>query len=351
MNSTYESPIELFVPGRLCLLGEHSDWSAEYGHHEGRCLVLPTQQGLFATCKTLKEPVLHVVSTISGKVTTAEFLLEVGSLRSFAHQGGFFSYLAGVAAIIVERHNVGGLYINNHTTTLPVKKGLSSSAAACVLIARAFNELYDLKMNPRGIMEVAYEGERLTPSLCGRMDQAVAYGSSPILLKFKGSHLSVETLPLAAPLYIVLIDLCGTKDTIAILSALQNAYKGGSEDLKRLLGPTNQSITDKALDAMEKGDIESLGKLLRYAQEEFDKIAMPLCPEQLTSPKLHALLNYLDGIEGLVHGCKGVGSQGDGSAQVLCRDEVSQRKVHEILERECDFKCMTLTVLPHRATC
>lgn len=24
------SPIEVFVPGRLCVLGEHTDWAAEY---------------------------------------------------------------------------------------------------------------------------------------------------------------------------------------------------------------------------------------------------------------------------------------------------------------------------------
>lgn len=25
-----ENDIEIFVPGRLCILGEHSDWAAEY---------------------------------------------------------------------------------------------------------------------------------------------------------------------------------------------------------------------------------------------------------------------------------------------------------------------------------
>ena len=34
---------------------------------------------------------------------------------------------------------MGGVSINNHTTTLPARKGLSSSAAICVMVARAFN--------------------------------------------------------------------------------------------------------------------------------------------------------------------------------------------------------------------
>jgi mevalonate kinase len=33
--------------------------------------------------------------------------------------------------------------------TMPPRQGLSSSAAICVLVARAFNRLYDLKMTVR----------------------------------------------------------------------------------------------------------------------------------------------------------------------------------------------------------
>ena len=153
-----------------------------------------------------------------------------------------------------------GLVLNNYKTTLPIKKGLSSSAAVCVLTARAFNRLYvartflqpfltkkarqhqrdikpaslpteqhshiptqscptsrvstvrlvalavatlvvttlvvallpallpalrcgryNLKLSTRGEMEFAYQGEILTPSKCGRMDQACAFGCRFVL--------------------------------------------------------------------------------------------------------------------------------------------------------------------------
>jgi hypothetical protein len=48
--------------------------------------------------------------------------------------GGFWSYVAGVAYYIQLEHEVGGLRIDNHTTTLPARRGLSSSAAVCVLV-------------------------------------------------------------------------------------------------------------------------------------------------------------------------------------------------------------------------
>lgn len=42
--------VELFVPGRLCVLGEHSDWMADYPEvGRGATLVCCTNEGIFAT--------------------------------------------------------------------------------------------------------------------------------------------------------------------------------------------------------------------------------------------------------------------------------------------------------------
>ncbi len=68
-------------------------------------------------------------------------------LIEIAVEGGFFSYVAGVASYINDNYNVGGVKINVTRMDLPLKSGLSSSAAICVLVARAFNQLYNLKMN------------------------------------------------------------------------------------------------------------------------------------------------------------------------------------------------------------
>jgi galactokinase len=59
---------------------------------------------------------------------------------------------------LVVNNNVQGIEIDNYNTTLPMKKGLSSSASFCVLVARAFNVLYNLNYSVRGEMKLAYEG-------------------------------------------------------------------------------------------------------------------------------------------------------------------------------------------------
>lgn len=57
-----------------------------------------------------------------------------------------------------------GIYIDNYRTTLPMKKGLSSSAAVCVLVVQSFSDFFQLNLDVRQVMELAYEGEMNTPS-------------------------------------------------------------------------------------------------------------------------------------------------------------------------------------------
>ena len=83
--------------------------------------------------------------------------LEQDALLAVAKEGGFWSYAAGVGYKIMTDYRVGGIVVDNYLTDLPIRKGLSSSAAFCVLVARAFNKLYDIKMTTRGEMEYAYQ--------------------------------------------------------------------------------------------------------------------------------------------------------------------------------------------------
>eukprot|EP00798_Chlamydomonas_sp_ICE-L_P010077 gene10077-7974_t len=162
---------ELFVSGRLCLFGEHSDWAGEYRLHNpeistGRTLVIGTNQGLHATATPLESNILTVSAcSYNGDIHGPKtFDLDPQALLAEAQAGGFWSYIAGTAYRIVVNHEVGGLELKNHKTTLHMSKGLSSSAAICVMVARAFNQVYELKLTIRGEMEFAYLGEITTPS-------------------------------------------------------------------------------------------------------------------------------------------------------------------------------------------
>ncbi|MBA7527429.1 Galactokinase [subsurface metagenome] len=259
----------------------------------------------------------------------------------------FFSYACGVAYQILTHYQVSGLQIDNYITDLPIMKGLSSSAAICVLVARAFNRIYDLKMTVRGEMEYAYQGEITTPSRCGRMDQGCAYGDKPILMTFDGDRIDVMELKLQKDLFFVIVDLVAIKNTIEILAKLNQCFPFADDDIKKnvhkYLGPINRKIINEAVTAIQQGDSEQIGKLMKKAQIEFDKHLKPACPSQLTAPVLHKVLNYKP-IQPYICGGKGVGSQGDGAAQFIVKDEKSQKKVIEIIERELNMSCLPLSI-------
>ena len=276
-----------------------------------------------------------------------EIPMEKEALLREAREGGFFSYVAGVAYDVMTHYHVRGLRIENYKTDLPVKKGLSSSAAICVLTARAFNRIYDLKMTTRGEMECAYRGELLTPSRCGRMDQGCAFGNRPVVMCFDGDHMEVSELRVKRDLYLVIVDLCAGKDTLEILRRLNRCYPFAKTDLEKgvqqYLGPINKEIVEKAEEAIVTGDAERVGALMTEAQGLFDKYAAPACPSQLKSPVLHGVLSY-EPLQKHIRGGKGVGSQGDGSAQLVAKDKEAQEKAIEIIERDLEMPCLRLCV-------
>lgn len=73
-------------------------------------------------------------------------------------RGRLFSYVAGVASYICEWYHIGGLHLESTKMDMPMKSGLSSSAAICVMVAKAFNLLYGLHMSTIGVMNIAYWG-------------------------------------------------------------------------------------------------------------------------------------------------------------------------------------------------
>ena len=345
--------MKVFVPGRICLFGEHTDWAGGYRRvnadlEKGYAIIASTNQGLHAEVDPHPTKlVLRTTLSDGTRMEPFEVPMESEALLAEAQKGGFFSYAAGVAYQILTHYQVHGLEINNYLTDLPSKKGLSSSAATCVLVARAFNRIYDLKMTVRGEMEYAYIGEITTPSRCGRMDQGCAYGNRPIMMTFDADRIDVEEINVSKDLYFIIVDLGAVKDTRQILNQLNHCYPFAEDEMQRnvqeYLGPISAGITHEAYEALHRGDALSIGELMKRAQTEFDKHVQPACPEQLTAPVLHKVLDY-DPIQPYILGGKGVGSQGDGTAQFIVKDQESQAKAIEIIERDLKMSCLKLVI-------
>eukprot|EP01039_Chlorochromonas_danica_P007519 gene7519-8317_t len=313
-----EDELEVFVPGRLCILGLYA-----------RITSLPSQQRIRFTSSTLHD---------DGKKISFEHTFDLSYFMTSAKEGGYLSYVYGTIAVILLQHpilqtssSIPGIAIDNYRTTLPMKKGLSSSAAICVLIAKSFNRYYQLGLTKAQIMEIAYQGEMMTPSHCGRMDQCVVMGAGAIgLMEFINEECQLTILINPSPLYFVVVDLLSEKDTVIILRELNACFPFPQNTQQELMHQYVHAIAKIAMEGkagIENGEVQVLASAMRKAQEAFDAGALPNCPSQLTAPRLHMLMedSYLKEHALVV---KGVGSQGDGSAQILCANE---REQHEVL--------------------
>jgi galactokinase len=340
----------LFVPGRLCLFGEHSDWAGGWRGRQpdlspGFCLVAGTDQGVRG--ETEASDAFEITSVLASgeEIGPARIEARPAALGEAARGADFFSYAAGVAAEMAERYGTGGLRLRV-AGDLPVRKGLSSSAAICVLVARAFAAVYGLALSLREEMDIAYAGERRAGSECGRMDQICAYGQRVSFLRFDGDALEVEPLVPEAELSLLVVDLRRGKDTRRILADLNACFPDTpgalAAGVRDALGPRNAALLARARAAVAAGDARALGALMSEAQSVFDAQVAPASPAELAAPRLHAVLAHPAARE-LAWGGKGVGSQGDGCAQLVARGPAERARLAAALERDLDVRCWPLT--------
>ena len=62
--------IDLFVPGRLCIMGEHSDWAGKYRNvnnkiEKGYAIVTGIEEGIYARVKASSKFIIKIVLKIS----------------------------------------------------------------------------------------------------------------------------------------------------------------------------------------------------------------------------------------------------------------------------------------------
>lgn len=334
--------VEVFVPGRLCVLGEHSDWAASYRIYnqsieKGYAIVAGLNLGIYLRGWKSEK--------FSYQFEDKHICLTKDELADYSRKD-FFEYVIASAKLVNDKFSVSGLEICCEKMTLPMKKGLASSAAICVAVIRLYNLIYELNLSMEEEMMLAYTAERSTGSLCGKMDQVCAYGQGLRLVEFDGSDICVTPLITNNEFIFLLVDLHGTKDTKKILTDLNSIYpfpqNKTEERLLSFLGDKNKEYVDNSVKAIINDDKMNLAKLLTQYQKQFDT-DVACFSKELESSLLHQLMSKVCTMEGVL-ACKGVGSQGDGMAQILISDENAVDRVIETISREFSYDCYKLMI-------
>jgi len=89
--------MKLFVPGRICLFGEHSDWAGGYRRlnaeiEKGYTLICGTDQGIYAQVEPHPTSLVLTSKTPDGtQHGPYEIPMMPEALRKEAQEGGFWS--------------------------------------------------------------------------------------------------------------------------------------------------------------------------------------------------------------------------------------------------------------------
>lgn len=288
----YEADKTYFAPGRVNIIGEHTDYNGG--------LVLPfcIDKGIYAAVNINNSKVINVYSenfSINGIV---EIDLEDLNFEKMSNYGDY------ILGIIKEFENLEikleyGINICL-SSNLPVGGGLSSSAALSELFLKIFNDEYNLNLSNMEIVNLAkaVENNFLGVS-CGIMDQfVIMFGKNGNALYLDTKNLEYELVPLDFSDYnFVLINSNTTrklveskynerqKETADILSHLQKHfalnyladinYEEIDEYLKYISDKTlkkrlrhvvfENNRVKEAKNALEEHDLLKLGKLLTEA--------------------------------------------------------------------------------------
>ncbi|HEY7397848.1 MAG TPA: galactokinase [Gaiellaceae bacterium] len=154
--------VQRFAPGRVNLIGEHTDYSGG--------LVLPVAIDLGTSVSGRADSARIVLRSTADR--DAVELAADGSRSGALH--GWARYVGAIARLLADRGRPAVGLVGEVDSTLPIGAGLSSSAALLVAVASALCDVAEFSVEPLELVALVREAERVAVGVpCGLMDPAV----------------------------------------------------------------------------------------------------------------------------------------------------------------------------------
>ena len=211
------------APGRVNLIGEHTDYN------DGFALPMTIDRHVAAAFTPRTDRILRVYSSEFQQMR--ELSLEALERRTESSpdrrsgRGGWFGYIAGVAwALLAAGYRLHGADVAI-VSSLPVRAGLSASAALEIAIARALAAAADIEWAPALFARLAQRAERefagVDSSIVDQLSVAASRDTCALLIDCR----SLDTRDVAVPAEarIVVFDSGVRRDSVAATYAERRA--------------------------------------------------------------------------------------------------------------------------------
>ncbi|WP_034041387.1 galactokinase [Wocania ichthyoenteri] len=293
-----EAPLLVFSPGRINLIGEHTDYN------EGFVFPAAVDKGIAAAIQ--KSNSGHCTAIALDLDSTIEF--ELDKLKP-SPEGSWENYVLGVVAEIQKKNIVVGNFNIVFKGDIPGGAGMSSSAALENSVVFGLNELFDLGLTKHDMILISQKAEHNYVGVkCGIMDQyASMFGvennalhldcrtveSKPFEINFKDHQLMLINTnvkhSLSDSAYNDRRAVCESISDLLGIKALRDATEADLEKVKDKVAPENyqkalyaiqeNKRTLKAAKAIEDADLDTLGTLIYQSHEGLSNKYKVSCDE------------------------------------------------------------------------
>jgi galactokinase len=263
MGSAKSQMISAFAPGRINLIGEHTDYNNGF--------VLPAaieQKIIFNVTPNGHKNHCQITATDLGE--TISFDLQ--HLNPIPHS--WSNYVVGLCDEIIK---AGGNLSGFDATfggDIPIGAGLSSSAALLCSAGIALDKCFNLKMSREEWMYLTQKAEHhFVGTKCGLMDMfASLHGKKNHLMLFDCQHISFDYVPFDLKNYELI--LLNTQVSHQLASSAYNTRRKECEEVVNVMSESTKdifSLRDVSIDLLNEFKpklSEKVFKRARYVIEE-----------------------------------------------------------------------------------
>ncbi|MBU2997274.1 galactokinase [Cellulophaga baltica] len=240
-------PILIFSPGRINLIGEHTDYN------DGFVFPAAINKGIYLAIQKSDNGSCQVFANDMNEL----YEFNLNSISTIQN-GNWRNYILGVVAEIIKKGFKLGNFDILFSGDIPSGAGLSSSAALENSVVYALNELYNLQLSKKEMILISQKAEHNYAAVkCGIMDQyASMFGVENSALLLDCRYIDSSTFEIDFKEYELLLINSNVKHELA-----ESAYN----DRRQVCENVAQILN---VDALRDATIEDLNRIKNKLSEE-----------------------------------------------------------------------------------
>ncbi len=249
-NNRNEKPVIFFSPGRVNLIGEHTDYNG------GFVFPCAINYGTYLVIRKTEDPIIRF-STLNFNEDSSVALPAEGLFVNTGQK--WINYPLGVMNEFIARGAVLPGMDLLFSGDIPNGAGLSSSASIEMVTAVALNELLDQQLDMLELVKMSQRAENHFVGMnCGIMDQfAVGFGSKDHAIALDCDTLEYKNVPLILGGHSLII--ANTNKRRGLTDSKYNERRAECESAVELL-QTYRPLRN--LGELDSNDIPALGKFI-----------------------------------------------------------------------------------------